>query len=442
MIRQINLMNGFFDLNTSNLGYYSSTSYPQQKSSAIGKWTGIRYRNEAINRPAYIFCTADGVECEKREDGYYYRTSGKRVPETNYEGKKTQIKEEVINPSINNRFRIMKHDYDLLSIPNSGEPTLFQILRYDDPMTNNHSYEHKVILRSTTNEIIVLPSETFELLYDLEGSDFLRRAKYRANKAKEEYYSVNLTDDESVFFNEYNDEYINIYPIQDEDLLGLNVYTEFIGSLVYIDTYGRELYLKNGKYYYSDTGELVPSRNSTGKKANALTPSGRGDLFDKDADYNIMPLKEYATEDGDPLIKSKDSYYYYDKFFGEGDKRNKKYTGKVKQIPANKFYNTDYMRTAINDNDHDSRGYKNEMLDSYKYYHNNYRESIANIPRRAHNQGIVIRADLNATNPQVVVMEHDDSGKVRFVCQDEAKFYFDTLTKTYDYATLGKAKLI
>lgn len=448
MIRQINLMNGFFDQNTKNLSYYSADTYPNQETDKIGKWTRLRYINEANGRQSYYKYMANGIECLDRNGEYFFIGSDKKVPKVDQFGKPIKVEKILVNPNINNRFRLSTRDYKNLTATNSGEETYFQILRYDSK-DNKADNNHKVILRAESGEVIVLTVEEFEDIYDLIDSDSLRRATAGSKVLGDQsspntpvYVSPNTTSDIDFFIDKYNHEKVNEYPIQDEELLGLNVYSEYQGDLKYTDSFDKEMYMKkHGKYYYKEDNTLADTKGPKKHRKNRITPHSEGDLFTKDYKFNRMSKKEYTTDDGDPLILHNGRYYYYDKFFGDNDPRNEEYVGIVNRTNANKFKITPRILHKIRTTDPDSKGLANELLASYPYYHNTYAESINNLPRRAHNIGVIIRADLNASGAgQVVVMERDDSGLLRFVCQDEARFYYDTLNKSYtkSYTTIHK----
>lgn len=372
MIRLANIMNGFFGENSINMGYISHDKYPSQNTSYIGKWTLLRYKNEEQNTPGEYYYTANGIDVFEFNGKYYYDDESRvEVPEKDRHGNPIEVIKKFRNPSVNNRFIIDMKDNPELECGNSGEPKLFQILRYDTERP------YKVILRSEDNIVIVTTKEKFENIYDLSDSKMYNFAVSLSTRKNKDYISPNSTYDKSLFFDKYNTEYINPYHVQDDTLLGRLVFTEY------------------------DT-----------------------DIYDSElsSDDNKMDLYTLKDKNHDRVIQ-KDSYYVYSD--------NQKEIVRDNNFPINEEYNNRFpftirMKNHLYMNRSSLRGVPDEVLNSFSSTYNIHSHSFIDTPRRAINKGIIIRADSNGADPFIVVAEYIGDNKIRFVCSDEGRFFFNT----------------
>lgn len=67
----------------------------------------------------------------------------------------------------------------------------------------------------------------------------------------------------------------------------------------------------------------------------------------------------------------------------------------------------------------------NFILRGFHYYYNRFAKDKISDTKRVVNTGMILRADVNSSEPYIVVMEYRKDG-LAFVCQDEANFYYDS----------------
>ena len=92
----------------------------------------------------------------------------------------------------------------------------------------------------------------------------------------------------------------------------------------------------------------------------------------------------------------------------------------------NDFTFTAAMRDWIIQNNRKLERQPDYYLAYYPYTYNVHSQSRIDMPRRSYTQGIIIRADVQSVEPHIVVMEITDNNTIRFICDDEARFYIDT----------------
>lgn len=76
------------------------------------------------------------------------------------------------------------------------------------------------------------------------------------------------------------------------------------------------------------------------------------------------------------------------------------------------------------------------ILKSFPHYYNRHKQDRLDIPRRAINPGIVIRADENGSDPNIVVVEFLPNGTKRYVTDKECFIYYETDTKNSNIGEL------
>lgn len=376
MIRLANDINGFFDRNDNNMMYISHSKYPKQNTEYIGKWTALRFKSEYNDLPPYKEYTDGSRKIVRRNGRYYYDNFRNiEVPEKDNQGNTITITEVVVNNSVNNRLVIDRRYYPNSDIKNSGRTTFFQILRYDLEEPN------KVILRSKDNEIIVLTVNEFNNIYDIPGTDFYARITSSAKRQGLDYISPNTTEDLDEFFNHYRDEKINIYPLQNESILGIDIYTEFD-----IDIYDEN---------------LTPDDNK---------------------------MSKYTTKDvfHDPVTDINNEYIYTDNMKDPVEEEAEPVTEQYN----NKFNFTPRMRKNLYTANSSLKGFPDVVLQSFDATYNVHLKSKVDTPRRAINKGVIIRADIDSQEPFLVAMEYTDDG-LRFICSDEGRFFFESVDMHY-----------
>lgn len=77
------------------------------------------------------------------------------------------------------------------------------------------------------------------------------------------------------------------------------------------------------------------------------------------------------------------------------------------------------------------------ILKSFPYYYDRHKMDRLDIPRRAINPGVIIRADENDSDPYIVVMEYMNDNTVRFVTDRECYIYYETETRHVNIGELN-----
>lgn len=93
---------------------------------------------------------------------------------------------------------------------------------------------------------------------------------------------------------------------------------------------------------------------------------------------------------------------------------------------VNDFSFTSEMKERLITANSKLRYEKDYYLAYFPYTYNIHSYTRIDLPRRTYTMGVIIRADLQANEPHIVVMEMNDDNNVKFVCDDEANFYYDT----------------
>ena len=93
---------------------------------------------------------------------------------------------------------------------------------------------------------------------------------------------------------------------------------------------------------------------------------------------------------------------------------------------VNDFSFTSEMKERLITTNSKLRYEKDYYLAYFPYTYNIHSYTRIDLPRRTYTMGVIIRADLQANEPHIVVMEMNDDNNVKFVCDDEANFYYDT----------------
>lgn len=286
LYRQLNFENGYQYRNDNERGYLSHDKYPVQNTDYIGKYICIRYKSE-------------------------------------------------YHEEINQRFHIPSGYYDSYIYPeNSGLRNIFfRILRWDT------EEPFRAILINTLGEVIVAyTTELEEHLYDLTDSMILTATQSRAENKGYEYLILNETDDADLFFDRLYYEKVKLYGKQREELIGLQVWTEY--------------------------------------------------------------EKDFALPRSADVLKYKNNHQY--KLSDETKEEM------IRRNPVLFAYS-----------------FTDEIFDSFPYHYNPHEKGKIDDSRRAINRAIVIRADYSdCIEPEYVVMELLETGKVRFVTQHEANLYY------------------
>jgi len=109
----------------------------------------------------------------------------------------------------------------------------------------------------------------------------------------------------------------------------------------------------------------------------------------------------------------------------DNDLMNIPYGQETEPVDPNKFEFTDQMAADVVERDNKLRGLPKEQLASYPVYYEIHSKSFVDNPKRSMGTGWVARADIDSPDGQVVVV-YPNGPYTRFICLDEAKFYYDT----------------
>ena len=158
-------------------------------------------------------------------------------------------------------------------------------------------------------------------------------------------------------------------------------------------------------------------------------PFGPYDLLAFFEKYNIEKIWEYPVQDYDLLGRI--VWIEYNKSLNDSkSSENTIHTTDSEtgeDIPIkNDFTFTSAMREWIITNNRKLEREPDYYLAYYPYTYNIHAQTRIDMPRRSYTQGVIIRADVQGVEPHIVVMEVTDNNVIRFVCDDEARFYFDT----------------
>ena len=268
---------------------------------------------------------------------------------------------------VNNRFFIepAKFDPEIYNYKNDGDIYYFRVLRFD------LEKPFKAILCTERNEVIVTDTPTLQKIIDLE-SRFLAKNIVAMRLKGRKYVSFNVVQDEAEFFDSYMKEEVHIYPIQNDDMFGLPVMIEYDTDLKHDSSYNEA-------------------------NLHTFVDPERNEVVDRDNNGVWRYVDNGEIFEGEPV------YWWNNQFT---------YTPRMTKAQIQR-------NTVLG-------GYPVSILRSFDHYYNVHDKSIVDKPRRHKTLGTIIRIDVNATEPQVVVMEYLDTGYVRFICQDEARFFYNT----------------
>ena len=161
---------------------------------------------------------------------------------------------------------------------------------------------------------------------------------------------------------------------------------------------------------------------------NLFEHISRDDFF---KEYNKEPIHEFPVQNEDLLGRTVwieyDSNIYQNKTNDNIITTEDYETGEVKQR-RNKYQFTQSMRDIIIKGNSSLINEREYFLNSYPHVYNTHAKGYADEPRRTNTMGIILRADTNSVDPHVVVMEisNTNTTSVRLICDDEARFYYDT----------------
>lgn len=145
--------------------------------------------------------------------------------------------------------------------------------------------------------------------------------------------------------------------------------------------------------------------------------------------YNNEKIYEYPVQD--PYLVGREVWIEYNSSLTEAKSTNNiitttdPETGETKAV-KNDFSFTAEMRSRLTQSNSKLLNEKDYYLSAYPYTHNVHAQSNIDMPRRTTKKGVIIRADVQSVDPHIVVMEYSDDNSIRFICDDEARFYIDT----------------
>lgn len=126
----------------------------------------------------------------------------------------------------------------------------------------------------------------------------------------------------------------------------------------------------------------------------------------------------------------------YDEIYGkkvwieyDNDLENVKAEDTLYPVPKNNYEFTDEMYQEVIERDVSLKNKSRKELESYPVYYNTHSQSFMNDPLRSMSIGYVVRCDINDPDGQVVVIQ-ENGREQRFICLDEAKFYYDDQDNT------------
>lgn len=317
------------------------------------------------------------------------------------------LNEDDGNPEreVNNRLYLQSRDYpDHTIIKNSGFISFFKIIRYD----LEEPYKVVLIGEEKDNSVIITTKDVFENTYDLVGSTGYLITKSKAEARGYEYYSPNTTTDIDLFVEKYNNEYIHSMKVQDKDTRFIPIYTEYYTDILE-KPYEYLSMDKKEPVGYNDNTLIKVETEETRHIENPNYDDPTSEDYHKDFGYETVVIVSYIDTD-----------------------TFKEYTnGYITQDYRNRFKFTEKTRDWLILNKSTLRGFPDEILKSFKQYYTVHKPTNINIPRRAHNLGIIIRSDINGSEAQSVAIEYINEDDIRVICQDEANFFFDTWTGPY-----------
>lgn len=372
--------------------------------------------------------------------------------------------DEYEGKGIHNRFWINGIKYpDARKHYEQLKAVYFVILRWDT------EYPFRAILMNNRGEVIVANSTELESM--VFPPDYTETQSSAFSNLKETIFDK--LDNMDEFIGIVDTEHIYKYPIQNQGYLGCSVYTEYYNDIK-DKTLENKLQPTPFKKWKAPVKQLTPDEEMEKAMRNfdfgmdgrdrfgsILVPTTKYDFGFEETDTVDSTLEEFRAYDFGMMKENKvttiddygfddqDTYYFLDKnTFVLDDMGDMDRDTFINPDLAEKHY---YGITIIDDSGEETiiddgkeekveitaiypellAGnekliYKPEyMLRGYPYFFDRHRMNMVDKPRKAINQGIVLRADRDSNNGQIVVMEMVD-GELRFVTDKEAYFYTST----------------
>lgn len=209
---------------------------------------------------------------------------------------------------------------------------------------------------------------------------------------------------------------------------------------ILIGTGGEVLVCKASELLQFDNLYNSDFYNATKNRATKLrykyfepnTPIEENKLLEFFEKYNQERIWEYPIQDYDLLGRL--VWIEYDKSLVDSKSIENTITettvdGETVEV-KNDFSFTSEMRSRLVAGNSKLMREPDFFLAYYPYTYNIHAQTRIDMPRRTYTKGIIIRADVQSVDPHIVVMElQDNSNTVRFICDDEARFYYDTRDK-------------
>lgn len=453
-----NSVNGFYDRYDTNITYLSSDKYPKQ-SDNVGKWTLIRYKSEydniTNNRYHIVGSYFPQLTCENSGEQQFFQILRYDLEEPYKVILRNDINEIVVM-SVEQFESILdlstlETELDSFNFLKTTENYVNRFYTKDDKLnfifhTRTDSLDeffeeynletiHKYSIQDTDILGKLAYIEYYNDLFRLEASD--------VNGNKVEVYTdenENIVDSDGEMYYKFKSSNVSFIILKKKNIsvvgdyfldLNGNRIVKFLNrSNITNVSYGFELADGSGytdlfmNDYYPGTAYI---RNLT---LNDVTPLLRTDVKPLIKEQ-LMDLYETVDNDHNTVLYDEETGMYYYADNGEVIQEYSEFEKEYK----NRFIFSERMRKNMIKCRSTLNGVDDVLVRSFYPYYNVYSKSIVDIPRRDYGFGIIIRADLNSENPQIVVMQNTDAG-VRFICQDEAKFFIDTndwLTYTVDF---------
>lgn len=148
-------------------------------------------------------------------------------------------------------------------------------------------------------------------------------------------------------------------------------------------------------------------------------------VYSEDWDtFNNLYLKDYVhcypVQDKELLGISVYIEYYNDLF-------NLKSEDQLKEINIdNQKKSKDELRKGLEEGNIKRNTLNDGSLFTFPIYYDRHQKDMVDIPKRVIKKGVIIRVDMNATDPEIVVAQFDDNNKLSFITDKEATFYYDS----------------
>lgn len=210
--------------------------------------------------------------------------------------------------------------------------------------------------------------------------------------------------DKAILINEYSNEVI--VTKASELLKFQNVDLDFCHKIINrVDLLEKEYYLPN---------EIMTKYNA-------------GDFF---LEYNKETVNEFPVQDKSLL--GREVWIEFEASLTDQKSDSNQITtidnyGNIEYV-KNDFKFTEEMKNNLITNNPDLLNERDSYLASYPHTYNIHAKSNIDMPRRTTTKGIIIRADVNSVDPHIVVLVIDGT-YAKYICDDEARFYYDTDTE-------------